>query len=95
MPQQEGQGAQQQVPQDGGGQQDGNANGQGRNGNGQDGGAQAPLAYNNAAQFLAAWNINPSNQACDNLEQEAIRLVIISNRKQSIAPLLRTCSLLP
>jgi hypothetical protein len=39
---------------------------------GQDGGAQAPLAYNNAAQFLAAWNTSPSDQVRDNLEQEAI-----------------------
>jgi hypothetical protein len=50
----------------------GNGNGQGGNENGQDGGAQAPLAYNNAAQFLAAWNASPSDQARDNLEQEAI-----------------------
>jgi hypothetical protein len=70
--QNQGQDAQQQVPQDGGGQQDGNGDGQGGNRNGQDGGAQAPLAYNNAAQFLAAWNTSPSDQARDNLEQEAI-----------------------
>jgi hypothetical protein len=30
------------------------------------------LAYQNAAQFLAAWNAAPSDQARDNLEQEAI-----------------------
>jgi hypothetical protein len=30
------------------------------------------LAYHNAAQFLAAWNAAPSDQAKDNLEQEAI-----------------------
>jgi hypothetical protein len=30
------------------------------------------LVYNNAAGFLAAWNANPSNQARDVLEQEAI-----------------------
>jgi hypothetical protein len=70
--QNQGQGAKQQGQQDGGGQQDGNGDGQGGNGNGQDGGAQAPLAYNNAAQFLAASNTSPSNQARDNLEQEAI-----------------------
>jgi hypothetical protein len=30
------------------------------------------LAYHDAAQFLAAWNAAPSDQAKDNLEQEAI-----------------------
>jgi hypothetical protein len=60
----DGQGGPQVLP--GGG---GNGNG---NGNGQDGGGQAPLAYNNAAQFLAAWNTAPTDQAKDNLEQEAI-----------------------
>jgi hypothetical protein len=30
------------------------------------------LAYHNAAQFLAAWNAAPSNQAKNNLEQEAV-----------------------
>jgi hypothetical protein len=30
------------------------------------------LAYHNAAQFFAAWNAAPSDQAKDNLEQEAI-----------------------
>jgi hypothetical protein len=33
---------------------------------------QAPLAYNNAAGFLAAWNAAPTDQAKDNLEQEAV-----------------------
>jgi hypothetical protein len=42
------------------------------NGNEQDGGGQAPLAYNNAAQFLAAWNTAPSDHAKDHLEQETI-----------------------
>jgi hypothetical protein len=71
----QGQGAQQQVPQGGGGQQDGNGGGQGGIGNGQDGGGQAPLAYTNAAQFLAAWNASPSNQARDKLKQEAINRI--------------------
>jgi hypothetical protein len=35
---------------------------------GQDRGRQAPLAYNNAAGFLAAWNNAPSDQAKDNQE---------------------------
>jgi hypothetical protein len=30
------------------------------------------LAYNNAGQFIAAWDNSPSHQARDNLEQEAI-----------------------
>jgi hypothetical protein len=62
-----------QGPQGGGGNGNGNGdnNGGGGNGNGQDGGGQAPLAYNNAARFLAAWNAAPSDQAKDNLEQEA------------------------
>jgi hypothetical protein len=38
----------------------------------QGGGNQPPLAYNNAAQFIAAWDISPTDQARDNLEQEAI-----------------------
>jgi hypothetical protein len=38
----------------GGGNGEGNGDGQGGDGNGQDGGGQAPLAYNNAGQFLAA-----------------------------------------
>jgi hypothetical protein len=42
------------------------------NGNAQDGGGHAALFYNNAAGFLAAWNNAPSDQARDNLEQEAI-----------------------
>jgi hypothetical protein len=66
--QQQGQGAQQQEQQDGGGGLDGG----GLDGGGLDGGAQAPLAYNNAARFLAAWIASPSDQARDNLEQEAI-----------------------
>jgi hypothetical protein len=41
-------------------------------GDGQGGGGQPPLVYHNAAQFLAAWNATPSDQANDNLEQEAI-----------------------
>lgn len=49
---------------------EGEGNGEG-NGGGQDGG-EAPLAYNNAAQFLAAWNTAPTDQAKDNLEQEAV-----------------------
>jgi hypothetical protein len=53
-----------QGPQDGGGQ--------GGGGDGQDGGGQPPLPYNNAAGFLAAWNSAPSDQARNNLEQEAI-----------------------
>jgi hypothetical protein len=52
----------------GGGNGDGNGDGHEGNGNGQNGGAQTPLAYNNAAQFLAAWNAAPSDQANDNLE---------------------------
>jgi hypothetical protein len=63
----------QQVPPGGGnrnGNGDGNGDGLGGTGNGQDGGGQAPLAYNNAAQFLAAWNTAPTDQAKDNLEQE-------------------------
>jgi hypothetical protein len=65
-----------QVPPGGGdngnGNGDGNGDGLGGNGNGQDGGGQAPRAYNNAAQFLAAWNTAPTDQAKDNLEQKAI-----------------------
>jgi hypothetical protein len=65
-----------QVPPGGGGNGngngDGNGDGLGGNGNGQDGGGHAPLAYNNDAQFLAAWNTAPTDQAKDNLEQEAI-----------------------
>jgi hypothetical protein len=38
----------------------------------QDGGGQPPLPYNNAAGFLAAWNTAPSDQARNNLEQEAV-----------------------
>jgi hypothetical protein len=60
---------------DKGGPQDGNGdgNGGGGNGNGQgDGGGQPPLAYQNAAQLLAAWNAAPSDEAKDNLEQEAV-----------------------
>jgi hypothetical protein len=64
-----------------GGPQDGNGNGNGNrgNGNGQgDGGGQPPLAYQNAAEFLAAWNAAPSDRTRiirsdkDNLEQEAV-----------------------
>jgi hypothetical protein len=51
---------------------DGNGDGQGGDGNAQNGGGQSPLAYNNAAQFLAAWNTALTDQARDNLEQEAI-----------------------
>jgi hypothetical protein len=58
-----GQGDGQGGPQDDGG--GGIGDGQGR-------GEQPPLAYHNAAQFLAAWNAAPSDQARDNLEQEAI-----------------------
>jgi hypothetical protein len=39
---------------------------------GKTGKGQASLAYNNAAGFLAAWNAAPSDQAKDNLEQQAI-----------------------
>jgi hypothetical protein len=53
-----------QGPQDGGGQ--------GGGGDGQDGGGQPPLPYNNAAGFIAAWNTAPSDQARNNLEQEAV-----------------------
>jgi hypothetical protein len=52
----------------GGGTGDGNGDGQGGNENAQDGGGQAPLAYNNAGQFLAAWNTAPTDQARDALE---------------------------
>jgi hypothetical protein len=55
-----------------GGNGDGNGDGPGGNGNAQDGGVQAPLAYNNAGQFLAAWNTAPINQARDALKQEAL-----------------------
>jgi hypothetical protein len=57
-----------------GGPHDGNVdgNGGGGNGDGQGRGGQPPLAYRNAAQFLAAWNAAPSDQAKDNLEQEAV-----------------------
>jgi hypothetical protein len=59
-----------------GGQRDGQGgpqgDGGGGNGNGQGGGGQPPLAYHNAAQFLAAWNVAPSDQAQDNIEQEAV-----------------------
>jgi hypothetical protein len=64
-----GQGDGQGGPQDGNG--DGNANR--GNGNGQgDGGGQPPLAYQNAAEFFAAWNASPSDQDKNNFEQEAI-----------------------
>jgi hypothetical protein len=46
--------------------------GDGEIGDGQRGGGQPPLAYHNAAQVFAAWNAAPSDQAKDNLEQEAI-----------------------
>jgi hypothetical protein len=46
--------------------------GDGGIGVGQGGGGQPPLAYHNTAQFFAAWNAAPSNQAKGNLEQEAI-----------------------
>jgi hypothetical protein len=36
------------------------------------GGAQQPLAYNTAAQFLAMWNNCATNVARQNLEQQAI-----------------------
>jgi hypothetical protein len=59
-----------------GGQRDGQGGPQGDGGggigDGQGGGGQPPLAYHNAAQFFAAWNAAPSDQAKDNLEQEAI-----------------------
>jgi hypothetical protein len=45
------------------------ANGDGGNGDGE---GQPPLAYQNAAQFLAAWNAAPSDEAKDNFEQEAV-----------------------
>jgi hypothetical protein len=58
------------------GQRDGQGgpqgDGGGEIGDGQGGGGQPPLAYHNAAQFLAAWNAAPSDQAKDNLEEEAI-----------------------
>jgi hypothetical protein len=58
------------------GQRDGQGGPQGDGGggieDGQGGGGQPPLAYHNAVQFLAAWNAAPSDQAKDNLEQEAI-----------------------
>jgi hypothetical protein len=63
-PQGDGQGGPQVPP-------NGDGNGGKGNGNGQNGGGQAPLAYNKPAQFFAAWNTAPSNQAKDNLEQEA------------------------
>jgi hypothetical protein len=69
----------------GGGNGNGNGDGQGGNGNAEDGGGQAPLAYNNAGQFLAAWNTAPIDQARDALEQEARGLVAVPPR---------TCSLL-
>jgi hypothetical protein len=52
-----------------GGPQD---DGDGGIGVGQGGGGQPPLAYQNAAQFLAAWNAALSDQAKDNLEKEAM-----------------------
>jgi hypothetical protein len=55
-----------------GGQGGPQGDGGGGIGNGQGGGRQPPLAYHNAAQFLAAWNAAPSDQAKNNLEQEAI-----------------------
>jgi hypothetical protein len=55
-------------PQGGGG----NEGGQGGGEDGQDGGGQPPLPYNNAAGFIAAWNTAPSDQARNNLEQEAV-----------------------
>ena len=59
-----------------GGQRDGQGgpqgDGGGGSGDGQGGGGQPPLAYQNAAQFLAVWNAAPSDQARGNLEQEAI-----------------------
>jgi hypothetical protein len=59
-----------------GGQRDGQGgpqgDGGGGNGDGQSGGGQPPLAYHNAAHFFAAWNAAPSDQAKDNLEQEAV-----------------------
>jgi hypothetical protein len=75
-PQCQGQNAQQQQQQqqqqNGGGQDGDGQNGGGLDGGGQDGGGQAPLAYHNAAQFIAAWDASPSDQARDNLKQEAI-----------------------
>jgi hypothetical protein len=50
-----------------GGQRDGQGGPQSDGGRG-----QHSLAYHNAAQFLATWNAAPSDQARDNLEQEAI-----------------------
>jgi hypothetical protein len=59
-----------------GGQRDGQGGPQGDGGggigDGQGGGGQPPLAYQNAAQFLAAWNAAPSDQAKDILEQQAV-----------------------
>jgi hypothetical protein len=45
---------------------------QGGQRDGQGGGGQSSLAYHNASQFLAAWNAALSDQARDNLEQEAM-----------------------
>jgi hypothetical protein len=59
-----------------GGQRDGQGglqgDGGGGNGDGQGGGGYPSLANYDAAQFLAAWNAAPADQAKDNLEQEAI-----------------------
>jgi hypothetical protein len=46
----------------------GDGNGGGGNGDGQGVGGQPPLAYQNAAQFLAAWNATPLDGSKDNLE---------------------------
>jgi hypothetical protein len=46
--------------------------GQGGGGDGQGGGGQPPLPYNNAVGFIAASNAASSDQARDNLEQEAV-----------------------
>jgi hypothetical protein len=64
------QGGGQRGPQGPQGPQDGGV--QGGGGDGQDGGGQPPLPCNNAAGFLAAWNTAPSDQARNNLEQEAV-----------------------
>jgi hypothetical protein len=37
------------------------------------------LAYQNVAEFLAAWNAAPSDQDKDNLEQEAVSRSLAQN----------------
>jgi hypothetical protein len=62
-----GQDAQNQGDEQGGTQGDGGGGVE----DGQGGGGQPPLAYQNAAQFLAAWNTAPSDEAKNNFKQEA------------------------